>query len=64
MRKSLIMEKKMEDRICITCDYYTPFPGGNEGYCDLCSKLSADDDSCESWVKSYILHIIKEGEKK
>ena len=64
MRKSLIMEKKMEEKICITCEYYTPFAGRNEGYCDLFSKLSTDDDTCKDWVKNYILHIIKEGEQK
>lgn len=56
---------KMIEQICLTCEYYTPFPEmKNLGYCDLRSRVSTDDLTCREWVKSYVLHVIEEGEKK
>lgn len=55
----------MVEKICLTCDYYTPHPETkNLGYCDLRSRLSTDDLTCKDWVKSYVLHVIEEGERK
>lgn len=56
---------KMIEQICLTCEYYTPFPDKkNQGYCDLWSRISADEMTCKDWTKSYVLHVIEEGERK
>ena len=61
LHKRTIRERILMNKICLTCEFYTPYMDKRSaGYCDRLSKDSTDDETCSFWLKDYVIHQITE----